>query len=214
MKWRWPSVPLRRAILILAIVGFAVAIIVQVRSGTEVAQVRAVKPAELALSLLADETAEAPPDVALIERRPLFHASRAFYAPPPPDALPATPPIPDYRLVGTFRMPNRPAVATLAQSGSAAVLRVRAGDVMEGWTVRAVEAQRVVLQFESTEHVITSGAGAASSGLRVVVADAAPPSAASSGLRVLGAGGPASTMRVTPMTRDKPRLYRPPPSRP
>ncbi len=160
------------------------------------------------------------PEAALtaLQETPLFYASRHFYTPPPPSALPPTPPKPDYRLVGTFVIPSKPTVALLANS-SGVSRKVKSGDDLEGWTVQTVESGRVVLQYETQTFEISSNNKSGNTGMRVAplsrTAQLAPLGDAhpAGGIRALG--GPViehSLARGTNPTASPPlRFYRPPP---
>ncbi|MEJ0037689.1 MAG: hypothetical protein WDO68_16715 [Gammaproteobacteria bacterium] len=92
----------------------------------------------------------------------LFYASRAFYIAPPPPAAPTAPPRPAYVLAGTFAIPHKHTVALLKQSAGTNVLKVKAGDDLEGWRVESVDAARVALGYhdERFEIVRTAREGA------------------------------------------------------
>jgi len=155
-------------------------------------------------------------NLAAIQDRALLYAARSFYMPP---LSGTSPPKPQYRLVGTFIIPFKPAVALLSSANGAA-RKVKPGDSLDGWLVEAVEDRRVVLRYESETFDIASTA-AAKPGLTLQSAPRArqPPVA---GNRILGsseATAPTAPMRLTsgpsapnvqPLT---PRLYTPPPKR-
>lgn len=109
----------------------------------------------------------------------LLHASREFFTPPTPVAVPATPPRPEYRLAGTFIIPRKPTVALLVNT-SGASRKVRTGDELDGWIVQSVERGRVVLQFDSESMEITGSARAAAGGLTVAPLSRGAPAAQAS----------------------------------
>lgn len=156
--------------------------------------------------------------LASIREAPLFYASRHFYTPPQPSALPAAPPKPDYKLVGTFVIPSKPTVALLANSSGIA-RKVKPGDDLEGWTVQVVESGRVVLQYQTLTFEISSNSKNGAAGIRMVpvsrtaqlatLGDASIPG----GIRKLGGqGAERSPARGASSVASPPlRFYRPPP---
>ena len=160
--------------LMLASVALGTVIVWRVWHGTEVN------------ALLATPARKyAPPEVKLsapdrqanlaIRDHALFHASREFFMPPTPVATPATPPRPDYRLVGTFIIPRKPTVALLV-SATGGSRKVHPGDDLDGWRVQAVESRRVVLQFDSESMEIVSATRAAAGGMTMAPLSRAAPS--------------------------------------
>jgi hypothetical protein len=153
-------------------------------------------------------------DLAAIQSQPLLHASRVYYVPPPPDATPAAPPRPDYRLAGTLLVPGKPSVALLInQSGVGR--RVRVGEVLDGWTVQAVVRQQVTFTWESERFELTT-AGASSAlnaGLKRVPFSRQRVTSTDSGIQTLGGvGGPSAPAFTGAQPSNQPRLYRPPPN--
>lgn len=165
---------------------------------------------------------------ASIQDQPLFYSSRHSYVPPAPSAAVPIPPKPDYRLVGTFVIPAKPTVALLSNANGLA-RKVKAGDELDGWTVAAVDAYRVVLGYGQQSLEISRAGQPAGFGMQVVrtertaqltqtptaiqSSDANPTTAA--GVRVLGSGSSvvsASAPRPTfDTTTTRARLFRPPP---
>lgn len=167
------------------------------------------------------------PELGAIQDRALLYASRRFYTAP---AGPTTPPHPQYRLVGTFIIPQKPAVAFLAGANGGS-RKVKPGDILDGWLVEVVEAHRVTLRFENETFDINGG-GPGKSGVTVQATHAAHAEGtpAVMGIRVLGSSPSAMTAQVPPgptpapirltsgtSTPQKPsgqaRLYIPPPQR-
>lgn len=199
------------AVLILVNLGFAAVLSDDVWEGTQTQSLLAIAPR----SVVAPEPDVAPPswisDRALQEK-PLLYTSRRLYTPPPPNAAPATPPKPDYQLVGTFVIPAKPTVALLSHV-SGASRKVKAGDELDGWLVQMVETHRVLLQFADTTFEISNGAKAIPAGMRLVPLPRLSHPAPVTGIRSLGStaqGIAASSADLAP-TSSSPRLYRPPP---
>jgi hypothetical protein len=114
--------------------------------GTETSELLATR-AKVYAPTKVDLSTPVAANLAPVKDRALFHASRAFYTAPSLPAAPATPPRPQYQLGGTFVIPQKPTVALLTQSGTKVSRKVRAGDDLDGWQVKAVESGRVVLEY-------------------------------------------------------------------
>lgn len=151
-------------------------------------------------------------DLAAIQSQPLVHASRAFFVPPPPNAAPATPPRPDYRLAGVLVAPNKPAVALLVSRQGGASRRVKTGEEIEGWRVKAVERTQVTLAFDTETFAISSAPTSASmsTGLKRVPITRARMASAG-GVQSLSAASNSSGAISGGQSAEPPRLYRPPP---
>jgi hypothetical protein len=200
------------ASLVLINVCVGAVLVYQTCSGTQAASLLAIPPKPFPVPKLDVGPAAPLPSLASIQEQSLFYMSRHFYTPPPPSALPATPPKPDYRLVGTFIIPAKPTVALL--SGASGVSRkVKPGDNLDGWTVQVVEVGRVILQFQNTTAEIASAGKASAAGMRVVPLAQSNQVAPVSGLRTLG--GQTQGSSISPAgyatSSSNPRLYRPPP---
>ena len=177
--------------------------------GTQATLLLATAPKPFAVPELDTGTPMRAGNLGVIQDQPLFYASRHFYIPPPPSAVPAAPPKPDYRLVGTFIIPSKPTVALLTGAGGAS-RKVKTGDELDGWTVQAVETGRVVLQYQATTVEISSAGKGSGTGMQVVSLGHAPQAGqaglaglttgptgqqtaqatpSSGGIRVLGAAG-------------------------
>ena len=186
--------------------------------GTQTTLLLATVPKPFAIPELNTEAPARPGSLTVIQDQPVFYASRHFYTPPPPSTLPAMPPKPDYRLVGTFIIPSKPTVALLTGAGGAS-RKVKTGDDLDGWIVHAVEAGRVTLQYEATTLEISSASKSGNAGMQVVSAAQTAQSSQvvpAGGIRVLGAaavqGAGAPTSHSGYLIPDSsPRLYRPPP---
>ena len=186
--------------------------------GTQTQFLLATAPKPFAIPELNTEGPAQAGSLTVIQDQPVFYASRHFYTPPPPSALPATPPKPDYRLVGTFIIPSKPTVALLTGAGGVS-RKVKTGDDLDGWTVHAVEAGRVTLQYEATTLEISSASKSGNAGMQVVsAAQTAQTSqvAPAGSIRVLGAAavqgaGAAASHSGYLIPDSSPRLYRPPP---
>src|SRR5580700_1063390 len=88
----------------------------------------------------------------VLQERALFYSSRQFHVPTP---IVAQVPRPDYRLTGTFIVPNRPAVAMLTQSATGAARRIVPGIDLDGWTVASIDASRVLLRLNGEQCELT-----------------------------------------------------------
>lgn len=154
------------------------------------------------------------PDLAAIQEKPLMHASRVFYSAPPPDAAPQVPPLPNYRLAGSFLAPKRAAVALLARREGGATRRVRAGDDLDGWRVDAIESRRVVLRWQDQTREILSAPPQLNAGLKPVPLQRQRVAAVPGTVVSLGPTGAAANFNggAGQVTSDPPRLYRPPPN--
>ncbi len=163
----------------------------------------------------------------------LFYASRAFYVAPPPPAAPTAPPHPNYVLAGTFAIPHKHTVALLKQGANNTVLKVKAGDDLEGWHIESVESARVLLRYQDERFEIAgstrepgshltrapltrstpAGVAKATSALATSPDTTAP--AASPTVRSLGDGRSGAPIRDAALrpgqTSIDARLYRPPP---
>jgi hypothetical protein len=182
--------------------------------GTQTVELLTTAPKPFATPDLDIQSPASTVNLASIQDQALFYASRNFYTPPPPSALPATPPKPDYKLVGTFIIPSKPTVALLTNS-SGTSRKVKTGDNLDGWSVQAIEGGRVILQYETTTFEISSVGKGANAGMQVVPLARTAQVAPVSGVRTLGGG---SAMQGASVSRagyvnpnSSPRLYRPPP---
>jgi hypothetical protein len=144
-------------LLIVANAGAVAILLDQALHGTQAARLLATAPKSFAAPHLDMKLPVGTVDGAVIQDQALFYAIRRLYIPPPPSALPVTPPRPDYKLAGTFIIPSKPSVALMR--GAAAVSRkVRTGDDLDGWTVQAVAAGRVTLRFGAmTFDIVSAG---------------------------------------------------------
>jgi hypothetical protein len=153
-------------------------------------------------------------DVASIQDAALFHASRRFYVAPPPSSVPVAPPRPDYRLAGTFVVPNKPTAAWLMSNSTQQSLRVKVGESVGGWNVQGIEKGRVLLQYENETVQIGDSGRPVSGGLNVVPMKRTTIATAT-GVKVLGNPGatvPGSQIEQgAPPVSGEARLYRPPP---
>jgi hypothetical protein len=151
----------------------------------------------------------------VIQNQALFHRSRAFYVPPPPDAAPVLPAIPDYVFAGAMTPPGGKAVAALKDPQTGTLTRVRVGDTLSSWSVRIVDARRVVVEHSGTqrEFAATTAASSPAGGGLQRVGMATPRQALAPGeVRTLGGGSGASRpAAVASVVDNSPRLYRPPP---
>jgi hypothetical protein len=180
--------------------------------GTQTVSLLATTPKPFAIPELGVTVPNRAGSLASIQEQSLFYASRHFYTPPLPSALPATPPKPDYRLVGTFIIPAKPTIALLSNS-SGASRKVKPGDELDGWTVAAVEGGRVILQYGSSTFEISNASKAGNAGMQAVSLQRTAQVAPTGGVRTLGSPAQGASVPqagfATP--NSSPRLYRPPP---
>ncbi len=211
------KLPLPSILLGLVAAAVLAANISLIAGGTQASGLLAT-PAKPAAPLTVDLShAPKSPDLAAIQTQPLMYATRTFYVAPRADAVPAAPPLPDYRFAGALVVPNKPAVALLGRQGGA-TRRVHVGDDVDGWKVHAVEGRRVVLQWQDQQREIAVQAAPASVGLRRVPMQR--QRVASSGIQTLGAPGKTGTNVTSPSPGvvfggpavNMPRLYSPPPN--
>lgn len=216
MKRPTTKARLLTSLLILANV-FAVALLIsRAWQGTQAARLLATEPKTFAVPELDTGAPARVASLGVIQEQALFYATRRFYTPPPPSAVPVTPPRPDYKLAGTFIIPSKPTVALLTGSAGAS-RKVKTGDDLDGWTVQAIEAGRVTLQYGSTTFDILGTGRGGTSGMHVVTLTQTAQIVPSGGIRVLGAAvqgsvAPRSGYSIpSSIPNPSPRLYRPPP---
>jgi hypothetical protein len=184
-----------------------------VLSGTQAAELlgtAARPPAALQIDLKSDVTA----DLGAIQSQPLLHASRSFYVAPLPDAVPASPPKPDYRLAGTLLVPGKPSVALLVSNQNGANRRVKAGETLDGWTVQAVLRKHVTFTWQNESFDLSSAPPPVSAGMKRVPMTRArvASSGGTAGVQSLGAVGASIPAGTGGPVADQPRLYQPPPN--
>lgn len=92
------------------------------------------------------------PSLEIVQQAALFQPTRQFYAAPVVAAVVAKP---EYRVTGTFAVPNKTPMALLTPSGGGAVKKVAAGDVLEGWIVIRIEPNRVLLRLNGEQYELT-----------------------------------------------------------
>lgn len=143
--------------------------------------------------------------------RAIFHQSRSFYVPPPPEIAQAPPPA--YRLAGSMTIAGKQS-AVLLNSQTGSRLRVSAGDQVEGWTVAAIVPGKVTLQFGERVADITPGVRAQGGGVTMVGTHAGvTPAPTTNGVRILG-HAPGAASRSQAVSNDplnhRPPVYRPP----
>jgi hypothetical protein len=219
--------PLTAALGALA-VALVVLIVMLLVSGTQTRELLATaakspKLPELKLDAPAPESR-----LDVVRDRTLFSASRAFYVAPPAPLTPPAPPRPNYLLAGTFVIPRKHTVALLKPSAAGSVVKVKAGDDLEGWHIESVDGTRVVLSYHDERFEIArtpreSGGrltraplkrpGSAAVPVAVPVPEATFPAAGTT-VKSLGNGRSGAirdaSVRSTPSFTEA-RLYRPPP---
>jgi len=208
LRLPWPTLALGLIVAAFGIVCLFVAF-----SGTQAAELLATPaktPAALKIEFAPDVTA----DLAAIQSQPLLHASRSFYVAPPPDAVPASPPKPDYRLAGTFLVPGKPSVALLVSNQNGVNRRIKTGETLDGWTVQAVLRKQVTFTWQNESFDLTSAPPPVSAGMKRVPMTRArvASSGGSVGVQSLGAAGASAPAVSGGMASDQPRLYQPPPN--
>ena len=208
LRLPWPTL-----LLGLVAAGFGVACLFVAFSGTQATQLLAT-PAKAPVALKIELATAATADLAAIQSQPLLHASRAFYVAPSPDAVPASPPKPDYRLAGTFLVPGKPSVALLVNNQSGANRRVKAGETLDGWTVQAVLRKQVTFTWQSESFELSTAPPPVSVGMKRVPMTRArvASSGGAAGVQSLGAVGASAPAGSGGPTSDQPRLYQPPPN--
>jgi hypothetical protein len=205
----WMRLPLPTLLLGGVVVATGVMLLVVAISGTQADDLlatRATAVAPLELDVAAPARAS---DLAALRAQPLLHASRAFYVAPAPDAAPAAPPRPDYRLAGTFIVPRKPAVALLTSRAVGTSRRVKPGDEIDGWLVQVVDRRFVTLSWGNERFDITATQAPMSAGLKRVPIQR--QRVAANGVQSLSATGTAAPA-MSNSINDAPRLYRPPPN--
>ena len=146
-------------------------------------------------------------EVATIRDQALFYATRSFYQPP---AKPQELSPPNYELAGTMRLVAGTRLAFLKSRADQSSRTVHVGDELDGWTVRAVESDRVVLvQLEQTFELANVKTQHASGLIRT----SRPVRSVQTGIRRLGGGIESTTPAPNPVASAKfsaPRVFVPP----
>lgn len=204
--------PITASLLVLNLV-LAAALGALSWNGTRTDELLATPARDIKLAVGSVDLPPAGADVASIQDAALFHASRRFYVAPPPNPVPVAPPRPDYRLAGTFVVPNKPNAAWLMSNSTQQSLRVKVGESVGGWTVQGIEKGRVLLQYENETMQIGDPARPATGGLNVVPMKRTTIATAT-GVKMLGnpaapVPGPQIEQGAAPVGGDA-RLYRPP----
>lgn len=208
LRLPWPTL-----LLGFVAAGVGIACLFVAFGGTQAAELLAT-PAKPPAALKIELTTDAAADLAAIQSQPLLHASRAFYVAPSPDAVPASPPKPDYRLAGTFLVPGKPSVALLVSNQNGANRRIKAGETLDGWTVQAVLRKQVTFTWQSESFDLTSAPPPVNMGMKRVPMTRArvASSGGAAGVQSLGAAGASAPAGTGGPTSDQPRLYQPPPN--
>jgi len=190
------------------------------------------RPKTVSLPATARLGSRVAPALEPIQSKALFHATRAFYVPPPTPTAPAEvkPPTPAYRVATVLMSARQSPMALLTDPQGKGVLKVRAGDVVAGWTVESVAPRRVTLVFHDDRVELgpklqsaSAGQGtlntAASSAMSGSIGTNSPGLArprllsagpAVGGLRVLG-GGAGAVAAGAGRPSVAPRVFEPPP---
>lgn len=211
-------------------------VVVRLLAGTQSDELLATPPRAPRLPEMQLEAPALEAQLEPLRDRALFYASRAFYVAPPPPPAPTAPPKPNYLLAGTFVIPQKHTVALLKQGTGTNVVKVKAGDDLEGWHIESVDAARVVLRHQDERFEIARAARDAGSHVTRVplkrvgpagaaVAAAVTPAEAASTesispvpaptVKSLGSGRSNAPIRDAALRSGQPsieaRLYRPPP---
>jgi len=161
-------------------------------------------------------------DFLAVQSAAAFYETRQFYVPP---IVESKPPRPDFRLVGTMALPQKPMVAMLVHNQTGIQSKVRKGEQLEGWTVISVEPKRVLLQLGDDQLEVNTKSGGSLSGsptnavqASASVGEMSSGNVPSGGVRVLGSPAPAqgnsmqgSSGMMLRAPSSESRLYRPPP---
>jgi hypothetical protein len=219
------SVDVRSASLLAINVACALALLSLWISGTRTAEILGAPAAKFSSDAAPFELSVSAVDLDNIQQQVLFHASRAFYVPPPPENVVVEMPSPDFRFAGSMTFPQQSPVAFLIHNQTGIRSKVKQGDQLEGWTVTAVDNRQVILSLDSrqvsihskTQQDLQSPAALSSSN-----SNWTPPAQPQAGVRVLSGGTPraqsSSSMAAPQSPPPAPpggigaRLYRPPPA--
>lgn len=209
--WRVLSV-----LLVIVNVGLAGVIVYVVRRGSGIETILAAKPRSIDIPVLPAAHTRSGEDWGALQQQAVFHSARRFFEAPTPEENVL--PVPNYRLAGVFLLPRKPTVAVLTPTAGGASRRIKAGEDLDGWLVRAVELHKISLEHGVQRAEIVDGRPVAASGLHKTPLNRT--AANSGGIRVLGGAsryvGPAvagdAMTASMPINRpiSEPRLYRPP----
>ena len=173
-------------------------------------QARVMEPATLVVPTLPlpdlaalNSTSMRSVDIATIRNQAAFYASRSFYQPPP---APSEVAAPEYEVAGTLRLSDGKRIAFVKRKADRSSRTLHLGDDLEGWHVRIIEADRIVLEHNEQTAELRSNTVTSVSGL---IRGASAPPTAQAGIRVLGAGAGASP--AAGQGSVEARTYRPPP---
>jgi len=178
----------RRALLIALDVLLLGVLTMRLWQGTAMGEVAHDEPARIGVPDVSLITPQVQKPSETIRTHAIFHTTRQFYVAPTPLQVEQKPP-PDYHLNGAFAAPGKPLMALLSGTQGKPAMKVREGDVLEGWNVISVNQQRVVLKRdeETIELRRASASGAPSGGgLQSTAMNAKPASIRSAGVVVLG----------------------------
>lgn len=190
------KIPSRMTALALANVAGAVLLLAAYAGGRGWSQpVRALPASALAIPAVPIPPAGPSINWPSIRDRTIFQADRTWTPPEPPEPSYARP---DYQLASALLLPGGKSVAFVRSSSGGPTRRLRAHDQLEGWTVTAIERQRVSLQQGHQVCELLPKAqpllDRSGSHARVSLASIAPD-----GHRILGASG---AHPVTPINGD------------
>jgi len=143
-------------------------------------------------------------DVTILREQALFHASRAFYH--PADKSADVPP-PEYDFSGTLRLSNGARLAFVKKPASQSSRTLHVGDDLDGWRVRSIEADHLVLDHDGQSAELAAPRKNSSLGLVHITPT---PHLVTNGPRVLSGSTPSTGPGASTGAR-RSRMYTPPP---
>jgi len=157
------------------------------------------------------EFKEGPPiTVAALRTSPVFYRSRELIEVEDPAQVLAS--RPNYVLSAAMLLPRGKHIAYLKAPGPGSdTIRVQEGDSLQGWRIRTIELQRVVVARNDLTVEILPITKTTAQGLVRVTSVAAAPTFA--GVRLLSATGSAGPRVNAPVVHREARLFQPPPIR-
>jgi len=206
---RWSEVPRSTYLLGFATAFLAIAAGATLLRGTQTRVLLSTPAEPIAASPPVSEIQPTATSFAGIQEHALFYRSRTYHLPVERSVAPEKA-VPAYELAGAFVIPDRAPIAVLKSRSAGLSRTVRPGDDLDGWQVRSIEKDRVVLVDHERHAEITRGAPTPG-----LVALGAASNPASFRMASHGASVPAAAMSVTPAgtslptTGVQPRLFRP-----
>lgn len=193
-------------VLNLAVLGLVGRLLLK---GTQVDYLRNTSAGSIEAPLSIPEFPLLNTDFKIIRTRTLFYSSREYYVAPDPVMQELVLQRPDYKLAGILAMPNKPRIALLASADGKNTRKLKEGDSIDGWLVKAVEPDKVVLAIGTRiEEFARSKPSAGVGAVRTVGANT---QAAQSPTGVRALGGNHAVAASSPTAIIGSRLYRPQP---